>query len=288
MGQDKGIYADQGIDLEITVMQPSTQIAATTAGEVEYTAASGSSLGAAIAGAPLRNVMYVMGDLIFSLYGQPEVRTVADLAGGAVAVTNRYATDDYALAAILRRAGVPDDRVTRVTASTAANSFAALTSKGVAGVVLSPPYSELAEREGFTYLEYAANALKRDQSGLATTVQRIDQHPDEVKRMIRATLQSIAYVQDHPDEATAYVAQLFELDPQLAAEGFRKAAQALARDGKLVDDFVISETERALHVRNAPSPAATSALAIARLIADRADEAFDLRPNRSSSVPRTS
>ena len=48
-------------------------------------------------------------------------------------------------------------------------------------------------------------------------------------------------------------------------------AQALGRDGKLVDDFVFSETERALHVRNAPSPAATSSLAIARLIADRAE-----------------
>jgi 2-hydroxyglutarate dehydrogenase len=50
-------------------------------------------------------------------------------------------------------------------------------------------------------------------------------------------------------------------------------AQALARDGRLVDDFVVSETERALHVRNAPSPAATSSLALARLIADRAEAA---------------
>ncbi len=51
-------------------------------------------------------------------------------------------------------------------------------------------------------------------------------------------------------------------------------AQAVGRDGALVDDFVFSETAGALHVRNAPSPGATSSLAIARLIADRADEAF--------------
>ena len=50
-------------------------------------------------------------------------------------------------------------------------------------------------------------------------------------------------------------------------------AQALRRDGTLEDDFVLSATERALHVRNAPSPAATSALALARLIVDRVDEA---------------
>jgi len=48
-------------------------------------------------------------------------------------------------------------------------------------------------------------------------------------------------------------------------------AQALGRDGRLLDDFMVSHTERALHVRNAPSPAATSALALARLIADRAE-----------------
>ena len=48
-------------------------------------------------------------------------------------------------------------------------------------------------------------------------------------------------------------------------------AQALGRDGTLVDDFVLHRTERAVHVRNAPSPAATSALPLARLIADEAD-----------------
>jgi L-2-hydroxyglutarate oxidase LhgO len=46
-------------------------------------------------------------------------------------------------------------------------------------------------------------------------------------------------------------------------------AQAVDRRGKLVDDFVISETPGAWHVRNAPSPAATSSFAIARYLADR-------------------
>ena len=49
-------------------------------------------------------------------------------------------------------------------------------------------------------------------------------------------------------------------------------AQAVARDGTLVDDFVLGASAGALHVRNAPSPAATSALAIAEVLADRLDE----------------
>jgi L-2-hydroxyglutarate oxidase len=74
--------------------------------------------------------------------------------------------------------------------------------------------------------------------------------------------------------AQRYVPDLRPDDVLPGPSGVR--AQAVARDGALVDDFVISRTGRALHVRNAPSPAATSSLAIARLIADRAQDAFGL------------
>ena len=72
--------------------------------------------------------------------------------------------------------------------------------------------------------------------------------------------------------AARYVPELRLGDVEPAFAGVR--AQALARDGTLVEDFVFSRTERALHVRNAPSPAATSALAIARHVADEAERAF--------------
>ena len=68
--------------------------------------------------------------------------------------------------------------------------------------------------------------------------------------------------------ASRYVPELEPRDVLPGPSGVR--AQAVARDGSLLDDFAFSETERALHVRNAPSPAATASLAIARLVADRA------------------
>jgi 2-hydroxyglutarate dehydrogenase len=74
--------------------------------------------------------------------------------------------------------------------------------------------------------------------------------------------------------AARYVPELREADVLPAFAGVR--AQALGRDGRMVDDFVLSATPRALHVRNAPSPAATSSLALARHIADEAERAFGL------------
>ena len=67
-----------------------------------------------------------------------------------------------------------------------------------------------------------------------------------------------------------YVPELEVGDVTDGPAGIR--AQAVGRDGSLVDDFVFSEAEGALFVRNAPSPAATSSLAIADHIADRASQ----------------
>lgn len=60
------------------------------------------------------------------------------------------------------------------------------------------------------------------------------------------------------------------LDP--APAGVR--AQAVSRDGSLVDDFLIQETERVINVGNAPSPAATASLNIGKLIAERLRSQF--------------
>jgi 2-hydroxyglutarate dehydrogenase len=69
--------------------------------------------------------------------------------------------------------------------------------------------------------------------------------------------------------AARLIPDLVPADVEAAFAGVR--AQAVGRDGSLIDDFVFSRTDRALHVRNAPSPGATSALAIARHVADRVD-----------------
>jgi L-2-hydroxyglutarate oxidase len=73
-------------------------------------------------------------------------------------------------------------------------------------------------------------------------------------------------------EAAEYVPELRASDLEPGFHGVR--AQAVARDGRLVDDFVVSRGERALHVRNAPSPAATASLVLAALIADEVDSAL--------------
>ena len=62
----------------------------------------------------------------------------------------------------------------------------------------------------------------------------------------------------------------------LTTGGAGVRAQAVRRDGTLLDDFAIERTERAVHVLNAPSPGATSSLEIGKYIAGLAAESFSL------------
>ncbi len=80
---------------------------------------------------------------------------------------------------------------------------------------------------------------------------------------------------------TAFVKSLQKLVPAVQAAdivrgGAGVRAQAISADGQLVDDFRFLETEKSLHVLNAPSPAATASLAIGDYIAKRAEEVFAL------------
>ena len=89
---------------------------------------------------------------------------------------------------------------------------------------------------------------------------------------------------------SAYVKGLQRYIPELQVEdtlagpsGVR--AQAMNADGSMVDDFVFEGSEGVVHVRNAPSPAATSSLAIGAYIADDADKRFALAPEPQPCSP---
>lgn len=72
----------------------------------------------------------------------------------------------------------------------------------------------------------------------------------------------------------AFVAALQKLIPSIRSSDLQPGrsgvrAQAVSADGVLIDDFVIDQTPRAIHVLNAPSPAATASLAIGQYVVDR-------------------
>ena len=101
-------------------------------------------------------------------------------------------------------------------------------------------------------------------------------------RMAAKYWQTGAYEVYRSLSKAAFVKALQKLVPALRADDIQPGgsgvrAQAVTREGALVDDFRIVQSERAIHVLNAPSPGATASLAIGRHIAGLAAETFQLR-----------
>ena len=103
-----------------------------------------------------------------------------------------------------------------------------------------------------------------------------------VWRMAAKYWQTGAYEVYRSLSKAAFVKALQRLVPALQPDDIQPGgsgvrAQAVTRDGALVDDFRIVQSADAIHVLNAPSPGATASLAIGRHIAGLAAETFQLR-----------
>ena len=93
-------------------------------------------------------------------------------------------------------------------------------------------------------------------------------------KVARANIRTGAVEVKNSLSRRGYLAECRRYCPDLTVDDLRPhpagiRAQAVMRDGSLVHDFLLRESPRQLHVANAPSPAATSALPIGAMIAER-------------------
>jgi L-2-hydroxyglutarate oxidase len=133
----------------------------------------------------------------------------------------------------------------------------------VSGIVEVGPNAVLATaREGYRWRDFSA----RDLAGIAGWPgmwRMAARHWRTGAREVYGSVNRRAYMR----AAQRYVPEIGPDDVVRAGSGVR--AQALDRDGSLVDDFRIHRMGAVTAVRNAPSPAATSSLAIAEHVADQ-------------------
>jgi (S)-2-hydroxyglutarate dehydrogenase len=134
--------------------------------------------------------------------------------------------------------------------------------KRIDGEILVGPNAVLAlAREGYRWRDVSVADLRRI-AGYRGFWALARQHWRTGARELRGSVTLSAFVA----EARRYVPELQTTDVVPAGSGVR--AQAVGADGSMVDDFVINHHGRVIAVRNAPSPAATSSLAIADHIWD--------------------
>jgi len=237
-GKAQGIFAKEGIDLEIIVMRPPLGVTALVAGDLDYTAAGGLSFRAALKGAPLRTVAFIQTRLSFSLVAQPGV-TPARIRN--VAVSGIGSLAHYAGQIMMKR--LDHEKVAYLSTNTTASSYTSLLAKAAEAAILTPPYTSMATLAGYTDLGNTYDV--RDlQGGLVARLPYIQDHRERVKAMIRATLRSMALLVRNEAEVIPYLQKDFALEPKVATDTYRILKQIVNADGDIEEPVLKTILEK--------------------------------------------
>ncbi len=237
-GKAQGFFAREGIDLEIIVMRPPLGITALVAGDLDYSAAGGGGIRAAMKGIPLRNVTFIQTRLSFSMIGQPGM-TPARIKN--VAVSGIGSLAHYAAVTLMKRLG--NEKVTYVSTNTTPNSYSALLGKAVDAAIISPPYTSMATLAG--YVDLGNTFDVRDlQGGLVARVPYIQERHEQVKSVIRATLRSMDSIVKNEAEVIPYLQKDFALEPKIAADTYKILRQVVNTDGDIEEPVLKSIVDK--------------------------------------------
>lgn len=246
-GKAQGMFAREGVDLEIIVMRPPLGVTALVAGDLDYTAAGGLSIRAAMKGVPLRTITFIQTRLSFSLIGQPGM-TPARIRN--VAVSGIGSLAHYAALIVMKRVG--NEKVNYISTNTTANSYTALLGKAADAVILTPPYTSMATLAG--YVDLGNTYDVRDlQGGLVARAPHLQSHREQVKSVIRATLRSMAALVKNESAVIPYLQKDFGLEPRIATDTFKILKQIVNADGDIEEPVLKAIVDK---IRQEPGYAA--------------------------------
>jgi len=247
VGEKFGIYSAEGLDVSFSVMKADITVAAAVTGEIDYLTAVGTAIHAAATGVPVKATMFTMDKVIFFLVAKPEIKTIHDLKGGkAVAVAALVGDDAVAVQAMARAQGLnPEKDFTFVATGSGANVLAALQGGSVVAGVLPLPFNFRAEAMGFRNLGNTVDYVKAPSNGIGTSNMKLRSNPEQVRRMIRATLKTLDFTTApaNQDQVIAYMMEDFKIDRKTAELSHREIIKAYTKNGTLPDDAVEAQIE---------------------------------------------
>ncbi len=229
--RQKGFFREEGIDIQlIYVRAGSVEMAAIMSGGIDYALGGVSAINAIVANAPLRLAMSNINRVDHLLLAQPSYKTLKDLKGKVIGAQNPGGMMNIMVQEIFEKNGLDSRDVTLVNMGGTQERYISLKSGAAAATVLGIPQSFLAEKEGFRRLAAAGDYVPGF-SGLVMSSDRVRKKPDQVRRMIRASLKAMGYIRKHRQETAQMIASTFTMAPDIAQMTYDQLLQIMSPDG---------------------------------------------------------
>jgi NitT/TauT family transport system substrate-binding protein len=239
VAKDRGLYLKHGSEVELIQMRPNIAMAALLSGDIDYVELIGSVIRSAARGLPVRAISTGIKAPFFSIVAQNKYKSMKDLKGAVIGLASIGGTNHISTRLTLRQFGLdPDKDVKFLAIGDEKLMYDAFKFGRVDSVVVAPPFSVQLKREGFPLLAHTADYVTIPFSGLGTTIERIKNNRAQVKRLLKAEIEALKFIQANGAGTTEVIRKRFNMEEKLARESYDAVVNAFSRDGRVPLDGV--------------------------------------------------
>jgi NitT/TauT family transport system substrate-binding protein len=236
VAQDKGFYKQERLEVLIVVMDGTIATRAMIGGDIDFNLALASGISALLNGAPLKAVMGMTTRGTQSFMVKPEINSATDLKGKIVGVSGFGGSTHHGALVVLDHLGVDPKEVSIVNIGNSSLRLAALKFKKIDATILDTAFVRKAEELGFKRLVSLADLGEIPSTGLVVTTTKLKKQPDQIRRVVRATLKGTTYFKENRGEMISLIAKKLAVDTKEAEELFQLGVKVFSSSGRISDE----------------------------------------------------
>jgi NitT/TauT family transport system substrate-binding protein len=241
VAKERGFFREEGLDVELIVMQAIQTIQATLGNSTQFASATGSAVAAAVRGADIRVILAVTDQPSFDLIVQPNITSVQQLKGKKIGTGGVGSLAEILARRILIAHNVRPEDVAILATGPSHVAYTALKAKVIDAAPLQMPLTFTAQDEGFRKLVSAADVYRSVQGGLATTKAMLNEQPELVTKVVRAMLRAMRLIKTDRKYAIEFLkgpwVDIGKDPDKIASRVYEIAGPALLDDGTVSEEI---------------------------------------------------
>jgi len=233
-GQEKGFFAQEGLDLQVLVVRGIVGVSSLMSGEIDVTCHAGSGFSAALRGVPVKVISVTRDRPIHELVVGAAIQQPADMKGKSIAVGSLDGTAAIMTRRILQAKGLDAQRDVNFLSMDTPARLQSLFSGRVAGAMMTPPAIYLALDQGYKIFGRGRDYMRYLQTGVVSTDGNIRQKREKLLRFLRAWNRGLKTYQENPEIMIPYIQKRLGIkDAQLARRMYDDDAPFVLDGGRL-------------------------------------------------------
>jgi len=227
----RNFFQEEGIQAETIRMNPAVALQALVGGEIDYYTVLGPGVAAAIRGVPVKLLAAFVPVSPTALIVRPEIKTVGELRGKTIGINAYGGALEAVGRLIVKQFGIDPDKEIRFLATGPLESRFAAMKQGLTHATLGgPPIDFLGEKVGFVVLTRAHELFSFPVSGLIASGTKLKERPDEVKRIIKASIKANRFIRQNRDATLPIIVQWLKIDKEMATRTYDATVKTFSED----------------------------------------------------------